>query len=118
MPRIKHAVKTHKRKKRLLKRAKGMFGQRKSRYQQAKRTLIKAMVYSYRDRRVKKREMKKLWIIRINAACRSHGMMYSRFIKGLINAKVGIDRKILSEIAIHSPETFKKLVELAKTNLN
>lgn len=115
MVRIKHAVSTHKRKKRLLKRAKGQWGQRSKRYQQAKRTLMKSMVYAYRDRRVKKREFKKLWIIRINAACRAAGIPYSRFIKGLSRAKVAIDRKMLADLAVRSPEAFNKLVELAKS---
>ena len=81
MVRIRHAVSTRKRKKRVLKKAKGQFGQRSRRYQQARRSLMKSMSYSYRDRRVKKREIKNLWVIRINAACRESGLMYSRFIK-------------------------------------
>ncbi len=100
MVRIKHAVSTRRRKKRLLKRAKGQFAQRSRRYQQAKRSLIKGMVYATRDRKVRKREIRNLWIIRINAACRENGIPYSRFIKGLINAKVVINRKMLAEVAV------------------
>ena len=115
MARIKHSVSTHRRKKRLLKRAKGQFAQRSKRYQQARRTVVRGLVYAYRDRRVRKREIKSLWIIRINAACREQGIPYSRFMNGLKNAKVGVDRKMLAEMAVNSPETFKKLVELSKS---
>ncbi len=114
MVRIKHAVKTHKRKKRVLKDAKGQFGQRSRRYQQARRSLMKSMSYSYRDRRVKKREIKNLWIVRINAACRESGLAYSRFIKGLILANVTVNRKQLADLAVNSPEVFDRLVSLAK----
>lgn len=114
MVKIKHAVATRRRKKRLLKKTKGAFGQRSKRYQQAKNTLIKAMTYAYRDRRVKKREFRRLWILRLNAACREAGIPYSRFIKGLTEAKVAINRKMLSELAIHSPKAFEELVKVAK----
>ena len=114
MGRIKHAVSTHRRKKRLLKRAKGQFLQRSKRYQQARRSLMKGMAYAYRDRKVRKREFRNLWILRINAACRENGMAYSRFIKGLTDAKVEINRKVLSELAIASPDAFKELVNIAK----
>lgn len=114
MSRIKHSVSTHRRKKRLLKKAKGYFLQRSKRYQQARRTLLKAMAYAYRDRKVKKRDFRQLWIIRINAACRQEGMGYSRFIKGLTYAKVTINRQVLAELAVNSPEVFKELVHIAK----
>ena len=114
MARIKHAVSTHRRKKRLLKKAKGQFGQRSKRYQQAKRSLMKGMVYSYRDRKVRKRDFKRLWIIRINAACRQAGITYSRFIKGLSAAKIEINRKMLAELAVNSPESFAELVKVAQ----
>ena len=114
MVRVKHAVATRRRKKRVLKKAKGQFAQRSKRYQQAKRSVIKGMTYSYRDRRVKKREFKQLWIIRINAACQENGISYSRFINGLSTAKVGIDRKILAELAVNEPTAFKQLVKTAK----
>ncbi len=116
MVRIKHAVSARRKKKRLLKRAKGQFGHRSRRYRQAKRSLMKSMVYSYRDRKVKKRNIRNLWIIRINAACRASGITYSRFIRGLVNAKVAIDRKMLADLAVNSPETFNKLIEVAKQN--
>ncbi len=99
MARIKHAVSTHRRKKRLLKKTKGYFLQRSKRYQQARRTLMKAMAYAYRDRKVKKREFRQLWIARINAACRQDGISYSRFIKGLTDAKITPKRQMMAELA-------------------
>lgn len=85
-------------------------------YRQAIVTLIRGRKYAFRDRRVRKRQFRRLWIVRINAACRTRGITYSQFIAGLTNAMVELDRKSLSEIAIHDPETFTKLVELAKAN--
>ena len=114
MPRIKHSVSTHRRKKRVLKKAKGQFMDRSKRYQQARRSLARAMVFAYRDRRVKKREFKALWIIRINAACREAGISYSRFLKGLTTAGVTINRKMLADLAVKSPEAFNELVKVAQ----
>src|SRR4051795_7825830 len=85
-------------------------------YRQSIVTLIRGRKYAYRDRRVRKRQFRRLWIIRITAACRSRGTRYSQFIAGLINAQVILDRKSLSEIAIHDPDTFTKLVEIARQN--
>lgn len=117
MARIKHAVATRRRKKRLLKRAKGQFAQRSRRYQQARRSLMKSMTYAYRDRRRKKREIKNLWVIRLNAACRDSGILYSRFINGLSLARVEIDRKMLADLAVNSPDVFDRLVQLAKEKI-
>lgn len=114
MVRVRHVVATKRRKKRVLKKAKGQFGQRSKRYQQAKRSVTRAMVYSYRDRRVKKREIKNIWVIRINAACREAGISYNRFIQGLAQASIDINRKMLAEIAVSSPGTFNKLVKVAQ----
>ncbi len=114
MARVRTAVASRRRKKRVLKDAKGQFGQRSKRYQQAKRSLVKALSYAYRDRRVKKREIRQLWTVRINAACRETGISYSRFIKGLKEAGVVLDRKMLAELAVHSPGAFKELVALAR----
>lgn len=114
MVRIKNSVTSHRRKKRVLKKAKGQFGQRSKRYQQAKRSLIKGMAYAFRDRKVKKREFRSLWVVRINAACKEEGMTYSRFMNGLKKANVGIDRKVIADLAVNSPDTFKKLVQVAK----
>jgi len=117
MVRISSAVTRKKKRKRLLKAAKGQFGHRSTWYTQAKRSVIKGLSYSYRDRKVKKREYKSLWIVRINAACQEAGMLYSRFIKGLSNAKVEVNRKMMAELAATSPAAFKKLVKLSKEHL-
>jgi large subunit ribosomal protein L20 len=114
MAKIKHSVATRKRKKRTLKKAKGFWGDRSKQYRQARRALMHALVYAYRDRKVKKREFRSLWITRINAACRAEGITYSAFIKGLKKAKVSLDRKILADLAVRDSAAFKKLVGLAK----
>ena len=114
MVKVSTNVATRRRKKRVLKQAKGQFGHRSKRYKQAKKSIIRGLVYQYRDRKVKKREFKRLWIIRINAACQEEGITYSRFIHGLKEANVNIDRKMISDLAISSPDAFKKLVETAK----
>ena len=114
MVRVRGTVATHRRKKRVLKKAKGQFGHKSKRYRQAKRSVVKGMEYAYRDRKVKKREFKRLWIVRINAACQESGITYSRFMNGLKKASITIDRKVLSELAISSPAAFKKLVKISK----
>ena len=114
MVRIKNSVASHKRKKRVLKAAKGQFGKRSTNYKQAKRSVVKGLTYAYRDRKVRKREFRRLWILRINAACQEEGISYSQFIKGLVDAKVEVNRKVISELAISSPDAFKKLVAVAK----
>ena len=117
MARVKRGVMVRKRHNKLLKQAKGYQGSRSRRIRVARQTVLKALSYAYRDRRNKKRDFRRLWIIRINAACRSRGMRYSQFIAGLINAQVMLDRKSLSEVAIHDPDTFTKLVEIARQPL-
>ena len=116
MAKIKHSVATHKRKKRVLKKSKGYWGDRSKQFQQARRTQMRAMVYAYRDRRVKKREIRALWIVRINAACRELGLglTYSKLINGLKKAKIELDRKVLAELAVKDTKAFKKLAEIAK----
>jgi len=114
MAKIKHSVATRKRKKRVLKKAKGFWGDRSKQYQQARRALMHALVYAYRDRKAKKREFRRLWIVRINAACRAADITYSRFMNGLKKAKVTLDRKVLAELAVKDAQAFKKLVEIAK----
>jgi len=114
MAKIKHSVATRRRKKRLLKKTKGYWGDRSKQYQQARRALMHALVYAYRDRRVKKRDFRRLWIARINAACRAAGITYSKFMNGLKKAKVSLDRKILADLAVKDTHAFKKLVEIAK----
>ena len=118
MARVGHAVATRRRKKRVLKQTKGQFGQRKSRFRQAKKSLNRGLVYAFRDRKVKKRAFRQLWTIRINAACRESGISYSRFINGLNNAKVLVNRKMLAELAVSSPDAFKQLVKLASAHVS
>ena len=114
MARVKHSVATKRRKKKVLKKEKGFWGDRSKQFQHARRGLMHALVYAYRDRRVRKRNFRALWIIRINAACRSTGITYGRFISGLKNAKVGLDRKVLADLAVNDRQAFEKLVEIAK----
>jgi large subunit ribosomal protein L20 len=110
----KLAVKRHKRKKKILKQAEGFWGDRSKQYQQALRTLRRAWRFSYRDRKARKRNFRQLWISRINAACRSSGISYNRFISGLKKANIELNRKMLAELAIKDPQGFNKLVEIAK----
>ena len=104
------------RKRRLLKAAKGFSGRRKNQYKVMKETVHRAWQYAYRGRRLKKRDFRSLWILRINAAARARGVMYSRFIAGLRKAGVELDRKSLSEIAIREPRAFDALVKLAQAS--
>ena len=106
------------RRKRTRKLTKGFRLSRHNLYRQAIATLIRARAFAFRDRRARKRDFRRLWIIRINAACRMRGMRYSEFIHGLQRALVALDRKSLSEIAIHDPAAFDQLVELARANLH
>ncbi len=114
MPRSKHAVPSQRRRRRILNQAKGYFGRRKSAIRSAKEAVDRARQYAYRDRRTKKREIRRLWITRINAAARLSGMSYSTFIAGLKKHEIAIDRKVLSDMAVHDPAAFSKLVEIAK----
>jgi len=114
MSKVKHSVATRKRKKRTLKEAKGFWGDRSKQYQQASRTLMHALKYAYRDRRNKKREIRGLWITRINAACRAEGITYSAFMSGLKKSKIVLDRKILADLAVREAAVFKKLVGMVK----
>jgi large subunit ribosomal protein L20 len=113
---VKGAART-KAKRRLYKKVKGYRGGRGNMLRTAKETLIRAGVYAFRDRRVRKREFRKLWIIRINAACRERGLRYSEFIHGLVKAEIGLDRKSLSEMAIHDPAGFDSVIEKVKAAL-
>ncbi|MDP2904860.1 MAG: 50S ribosomal protein L20 [Candidatus Omnitrophota bacterium] len=114
MAKIKHSAATRRRKKKTLKQAKGFWGDRSKQYQQAKRALMHALVYAYRDRKVRKRDFRRLWIARINAACRQAGLTYSQFMHGLKISKVALDRKILADLAVRDSAAFKKLVDMAK----
>ena len=103
------------RKRRLMKAAKGFWGARRRQYKVMRETVHRAWAYAYTGRRLKKRDFRRLWILRVNAASRARGMMYSRFIHGLKKAGVELNRKVLSEIAIHDPKAFDRLVEMAKS---
>ena len=118
MTRVKGGTIHAARRKKVMKRAKGYFGSKHRLYKTAKEQVMHSLKYGYRDRRQKKRDFRKLWITRINAACRLNDISYSKFINGLSKAGVTVNRKMLSEIAIDSPETFTSLVELAKDALN
>ncbi len=117
MPRTKHSVASHKRKKKVLKQAKGFVGGRGNLYRSAREAVDRAMSYAYRDRRARKRDFRKLWIARINAAARINGLSYSRFINGLKKSDIEINRKLLSEIAVNDADGFAKLAEIAKESL-
>ena len=115
MARVKNGAVTKARHKKVLKQAKGYFGSKHRLYKTAKEQLMHSGQYAFRDRKQKKRDFRKLWITRINAACRQNDISYSRFIEGLTKAGVEINRKMLSEIAINDPKAFTDLVKIAKT---
>ena len=114
MSRVKRGVTSHAKHKKVLKRAKGFYGRRKNTIRTAKAAVDKAAQYSYRDRKNRKRSFRALWIQRINAATREHGLTYGRFISGLGKAGVEVDRKMLAELAVSEPASFKALVEKAE----
>lgn len=118
MPRAKRGFKARRRRKRVLKLASGYFGAKSKLFRPANQAVMKSLTYAYRDRRVRKRDFRKLWITRINAGVRMHNLSYSRFINGLKKANVEVNRKMLSEMAIHDPQSFAKLVEVVKSHLN
>jgi large subunit ribosomal protein L20 len=115
MARVKHAVATRRHRKRVLKAAEGQWGGRHRFYRRAKESVAKGMMYSYRDRKARKRDFRSLWIARINAACKENGISYSKFIAGLNKIKVVLDRKVLADIAVTDKKVFSKLVEAVKT---
>ncbi|KZM51086.1 50S ribosomal protein L20 [Labrenzia sp. OB1] len=117
MSRVKRGVTAHARHKKVLKAAKGYYGRRKNTIRIAKQAVEKAGQYAYRDRKAKKRTFRSLWIQRINAATRQHGMTYGRFINGLSKAGIEVDRKVLSDLAINQPDAFKVLVDQAESAL-
>jgi large subunit ribosomal protein L20 len=118
MARVKRGVTAHARHKRTLEKAKGFRGRRKNTIRTAIAAVEKAALYSYRDRKVRKRNFRALWIQRINAATRELGMTYGRFINGLLKAGIELDRKVLSDLAIHEPEAFKAIVAQAQAALS
>ncbi|MBI5523245.1 MAG: 50S ribosomal protein L20 [Desulfarculus sp.] len=114
MPRARRGFKARQRRNKVLKLAKGYVGGRRRLFRSATETVQRALAFAYRDRKVKKREFRKLWIVRINAAVREHGLSYSRFIDGLHKASVALDRKVLAELAISDPAGFAALAGIAK----
>jgi large subunit ribosomal protein L20 len=118
MARVKRGVTSHAKHKKTLKAAKGFYGRRKNTIRAAKAAVDRSMQYAYRDRKVKKRTFRALWIQRINAATRENGLTYGRFIDGLGKAGVSVDRKVLADIAVREPAAFKLLVDKARAALN
>jgi large subunit ribosomal protein L20 len=116
--RVKRGKTAHRRHKKYLKMAKGYRGARSKLYRTARETVERALVYAYRDRKARKREFRKLWIMRINAASRLHGLSYSKFIHGLSLAGVELNRKVLADLAVREKESFAKLAELAQSKLS
>ena len=117
MARVKRGVVAHARHKKVLKQAKGYYGARRKVYRVAKQAVIKAGQYAYRDRRQRKRQFRRLWIVRINAAARQFGLSYSRFMDGLNKAGIEVDRKVLADLAVHDIAAFGALAEKAKASL-
>ncbi|MET0383345.1 MAG: 50S ribosomal protein L20 [Burkholderiaceae bacterium] len=117
MPRVKRGVTARARHKKILALAKGYRGRRKNVYRVAKQAVMKAGQYAYRDRRTRKRVFRALWIARINAGARSHGVTYSRFIAGLKKASIDLDRKVLADLAVNDPAAFGSIVDKVKASL-
>ncbi len=117
MPRVRRGSKRAQKRRRILKLAKGYWGTRSKAYRIAKQAVDRALAFAYRDRRQRKRQFRRLWITRINAASRQHGLSYSRFIDGLKKSGSQLDRKVLADLAVHEPAAFGKLAELAKDSL-
>jgi len=117
MPRVKGGTVTRKRRKRVLKLAKGYYGSKHTLYKVANQQVMKSLMYAYRDRRQKKRDFRKLWITRINAAARMNGLSYSRLMHGLKVAGIEVNRKMLSELAVSDEKAFAELATVAKSNL-
>lgn len=118
MPRVKRGVHGRKKRRRILEQAKGYSGARSRRYRVAREQLLHSGQYAYRDRRARKREFRRLWITRIGAATRQHGLSYSTFIRGLRSAELDLDRKVLADIAVRDPQAFAGLVEVARGALD
>jgi len=118
LPRVKSAVVARKRHKKVLKLAKGYWGAKSKLYRVANQQVMRSLMYAYRDRRARKRDFRRLWITRINAAARFNGISYNRFIEGLRKAGVTINRKMLAELAVKNQAAFEELVQVAKDRLN
>lgn len=118
MARVKRGVTAHARHKKVIKKAKGFYGRRKNTIRTAKAAVDKSMQYAYRDRKARKRNFRSLWVQRINAAAREHGLTYARLVDGLTKAGIEVDRKVLSDLAIHQPQAFAAVVAQAKAALD
>jgi large subunit ribosomal protein L20 len=117
MPRVKRSVHARKKRRKVLNEASGYWGLKHSSYKRAKEQVERSLVYAYRDRKTKKRVLRRLWIIRINAAARQHGLSYNQFISGLKKADIELDRKVLADLAVSEPEAFGAIAEQAKAAL-
>ncbi len=117
MPRVKRSVSARKKRRKVLEQAKGYWGLKSTNYKYAKEQVEHSLVYAYRDRKNRKRAFRRLWIMRINAGARMHGLSYNQFIAGLKAADVELDRKVLADLAVSDPDTFAQLAEQAKTAL-
>ena len=118
MPRVKRSVHARKKRRKVLEQARGYFGIKKSSYKYAKEQVDHSLVYAYRDRRTSKRNFRRLWIIRINAAARQEGLSYNQFISGCKKANIELDRKVLADLAVKEPAAFKAIAEQAKAALS
>jgi large subunit ribosomal protein L20 len=117
MPRVKRSVQSRKRRRKVLERAKGFVGQSSVSHRKAKEQILKADVHAYRDRKRRKRDFRRLWIIRINAAARGEGLSYNQFVAGCRKANIELDRKVLADLAVSDPAAFSKIAEQAKAAL-
>jgi large subunit ribosomal protein L20 len=117
VPRVKRSVHARKKRRKVLGQAKGYWGQKHSSYKRAKEQLEKSLTYAYRDRKVKKRTFRRLWIIRINAAARREGLSYNQFVAGCRKAGIELDRKVLADLAVSDPDAFKLVADQAKSAL-
>jgi large subunit ribosomal protein L20 len=117
VPRVKRSVHARKKRRKVLEQAKGYYGLKHSSYRYAKEQVEHSLVYAYRDRKAKKRTFRRLWIMRINAGARQHGLSYSQFVAGLKKAEVELDRKVLADLAVSDPAAFGQIAERAKTAL-
>ena len=117
MPRVKRSVHARKKRRKVLEQAKGYWGLKHSSYRRAKEQVEKSLVYAYRDRKTRKRTLRSLWIVRINAAARANGLSYNQFIAGLKKAEIDLDRKVLADLAVEDPQAFGAIAERAKSAL-
>jgi len=117
MPRVKRAVHAQKKRRKVLEQAKGYWGLKSTNYKYAKEQVERSLSYAYRDRKVRKRTMRSLWIIRINAAARQHGLSYNQFVAGCKKAEIELDRKVLADLAVSDPDAFGTIAEQAKSAL-